>query len=106
VSIDQASKESGGDLGWFPEGLKGEEFDDVAFGLDLGAVSEPFSTAQGYWVIKVLEEEEREIADEARQQLMFNAFNSWLEADREQKVERKSGLDLDGVYKWAMKRID
>jgi foldase protein PrsA len=107
LSIDQASKESGGDLGWFPEGLRGEEFDDVAFDLELGAISEPFSTAQGYWMIKVLEKEEREIADDARQQLAVNAFNSWLEAEMEEKVERKvDDDDLNKVHEWAMKRID
>ena len=107
VSIDQASKESGGDLGWFPEGLKGEEFDDVAFDLELGAISEPFSTTQGYWVIKVLEKEEREIADDARQQLVARAFSNWLEAEREEKVERKVDYDdLNKVHEWAMKRID
>ena len=106
MSIDQGSKESGGDLGWFPEGLRSEEFDDVAFDLELGTISEPFSTTQGYWVIKVLEKEEREIADDARQQLVVKAMGNWLAAEREQKVERKSDLDLDKVHEWAMKRID
>jgi len=103
LSLDETSKEAGGDLGWVPEGIRGEAFDDIAFDLELGAVGETFSTAEGCWVIKLLEKEEREIADDAGQQLAVNAFNDWLEAEKEQKVVRKSGLDLDKIYEWAMK---
>ena len=107
VSMDPESKENGGDLGWIPEGLGGEEFDDIAFNLEPGAISQPFSTAQGLWVIKVLEREEDRALDEAiREQLQVQAMGEWLAEEREEKVERKSDLDLDKVYEWAIKRID
>ena len=106
-NLDPVSKENGGDLGWIPRGLKGEAFDDVAFNLELGALSQPVSTPQGYWVIKVLEREENRALDEApREQLQDRAFGSWLAAEREEKVERKSDLDLDEVHEWAIGRID
>lgn len=108
VSIDQASKESGGDLGWFPEGIKVKEFDDVAFGLEPGTLSEPFSTSQGYWVIEVLEKEnDRPLAEDVRQQLGSTAFRDWLQNQREQKVEREvDANELEEVYEWAMAKID
>lgn len=107
VSLDQGSKENGGDLGWVPEGLRGEAFEAVAFNLELGATSQPISTAQGYWVIKALVREENRALDEAtREQLQANAFGNWLAAESEQKVERSSNLDLDKVYDWALARID
>ncbi len=106
-SLDPVSKENGGDLGWIPEGLRGEQFDEVAFNLEPGAISQPFSTAQGYWVIKVLEKEEDRALDEAtREQLQVMAMGNWLASEREEKVERKSDLDLDKVYEWAIGRID
>ena len=108
VSIDTASSGSGGDLGWFPEGLNVEEFDEVAFNLELGALSEPFSTLQGYWVIEVLEKEDnRPLADDARQQLGLQAFSDWLQNQGEQKVDRKiDANELEKVHEWAMEEID
>ena len=108
VSIDTASSGSGGDLGWFPEGLHVEEFDEVAFNLELGALSEPFSTLQGYWVIEVLEKEDnRPLADDARQQLGLQAFSDWLQNQGEQKVDRKiDANELEKVHEWAMEEID
>jgi len=107
VSIEPTSKESGGDLGWFPEGIKVKEFDDVAFGLEPGTLSEPFSTSQGYWVIEVLEREnDRPLAEDVRQQLGSTAFRDWLQNQREQKVEREvDSNELEEVHEWAMEKI-
>ena len=106
-NLDPVSKENGGDLGWFPEGLRGEVFDDVAFNLELDEVSQPFAPDGGYYIIKVLEREENRALDEAtREQLKARAFSDWLAAEREEKVKRKANLDLDKVYEWAIGRLD
>ena len=106
MSIDPVSKENGGNLGWIPEGLKGEEFDDFAFDLEPGILSDPFSTPQGYWVIQVLgKEEDREIEEDVREQLRARAFGDWLAAEREEKVERNPNVDLEKVYQWAVEQI-
>ncbi|MFC1932585.1 peptidylprolyl isomerase [Chloroflexota bacterium] len=42
VSVDEQSKEKGGELGWFPRGVLTPDFDYTAFSLDMGDVSEPF----------------------------------------------------------------
>jgi len=108
VSIDTASKEGGGDLGWFPEGLKAEEFDAVAFSAEPGTLSEPFSTQLGYWVIEVLEREDnRPIAEDARQQLGLAAFADWIDEEMTQKVVREVDANgLQEVHEWAMDKID
>lgn len=42
----------GGDLGWFGRGRMVKPFEDVAFSLADGAISEPFATVYGYHIVK------------------------------------------------------
>lgn len=46
---------SGGSLGWFPKGKMVEEFDEVAFSLEPGEISDVFKTRYGYHIVKVEE---------------------------------------------------
>ncbi len=52
-SDDQGSGENGGDLGTFTKGSMVEEFDQVAFELPVGTVSEPVKSAFGYHLILI-----------------------------------------------------
>lgn len=108
LSLDEASKEDGGDLGWLPRGVKGKAFDDVAFDPELEPeeVSEPIFTAEGYWVITVVEGGERALDETMRAQLQARAYVNWLEEQREQKVERKvTDERLEQVYQWAVAQV-
>ena len=42
----------GGDLGWFGRGRMVQPFEDIAFNLADGAISEPFATQYGYHIVK------------------------------------------------------
>ena len=54
-SKDTGSAVQGGELGFFPRGLMVKEFDEMAFSLPVGEVSEPVKTQYGYHIIEVLD---------------------------------------------------
>ena len=78
-SDDSGSAVNGGDLGWFPRGMMVSEFEDAAFSLPLGEVSEPIKTGFGYHLIQVLERDENRPKDASQiTQEENNAFSNWV----------------------------
>ncbi|GGH88089.1 foldase protein PrsA [Pullulanibacillus pueri] len=52
-STDPGSKDNGGDLGWFGKGTMYQAFEDKAFSMKVGDISEPVKTDAGWHIIKL-----------------------------------------------------
>lgn len=105
-SEDDSNKANGGDLDYFGRGRMVPEFDQVAFSLEPGAISDVVKTQFGYHIIKLVDKKAattRPLAD-VRQQLQdqlayekAQAQASDLATSLEKEV--KSPADLDRMAK-------
>lgn len=82
-SEDISSRETGGDVGFFPRGIMPPEVEEVAFTAQVGEVSGVIESQFGFHIIQVLEKEEREIAVEVFENLRQQTFMQWLQERRE-----------------------
>ena len=83
-STDTATKDKGGDLGWFGKGKMVPEFEAAAFSLKVGEISQPIKSQFGYHIIQVLAHEQRALDATAFDQAKQTAFSDWLAEVRKQ----------------------
>ena len=87
-SVDTSSNEKGGDLGFNEKGLIGVEFDEAAFSMNIGDVSEVVSTDYGYFHIIMLTDIEVETVQS------FDDVTDQLVALNKNNVSKKMLFDL------------
>lgn len=92
-STDPASKSRGGDLGLVQKGMMAPEFDQAAFALGVGEVSQPVKTQFGWHLIKVFEKKE---ASQKSYDEVKSSVEQMLKAQKESDKIRKW---LEGVKK-------
>jgi parvulin-like peptidyl-prolyl isomerase len=83
-SLDTATKDKGGDLGWlgFDSIQYGSDFGTAAFSLKVGEISQPIESIYGYHIVQVLGHEIRPLTEQEYQDAVTAAFNTWLEEQR------------------------
>ena len=81
-SLDQSTRDNGGDLGYFPRGiLVATEVEDAAFELQPGQVSDVIGSALGYHVVQVVERDpDHPVSPESLQLLRERAVQEWVES--------------------------
>ncbi len=96
-SEDIGSKAAGGDLGWVERGMTDPAFESALFGLEVGSISEPVKSAEGWHVIEVREvrEEKRKEFAEVRAELE----REFLETERERRYSDLAGRMVDMLYR-------
>ncbi|MGG0238235.1 peptidylprolyl isomerase PrsA [Bacillus rhizoplanae] len=65
-SEDTVSKNNGGDLGYFGPGKMVPEFEEAAYKLNVGEISEPVKSPKGYHIIKLTDKKELKPYDEVK----------------------------------------
>lgn len=84
-STDTGSAANGGDLGWFTFGELVPPFEEAAFSLPPGQISQPVQTEFGWHIIRVDEHvQDRPYSDEQITALQDRAVQRWLAEKSEQ----------------------
>ncbi|HET6317812.1 MAG TPA: peptidylprolyl isomerase, partial [Chloroflexota bacterium] len=104
LSTDPGSKAKGGDLGWVPRGVMDKPFEDAAFALQPGQLSDVVHGANGYHIIQTLEKDpSRPIPAAQLGMLRQKAGTDWLNS-------KHSGSDIElqlsqATRDWALSRL-
>ncbi|MEH6946559.1 peptidylprolyl isomerase [Bacillus sp. JJ634] len=99
-STDEGSAANGGSLGYFGKGQMVAEFEDAAFKLEVGKISEPVKTEHGYHIIKVtdkkeakeatLKDSEEQIKETLLTEKLQTEYATWLQKKEEEyKITNK-----------------
>lgn len=82
-SLDESSRDSGGDLGYLPRGILPPSVEEVAFALEPGEVSEPVPSHLGWHILRLeARDPARDIPPEMLGALRHQAFLQWLDEER------------------------
>jgi len=92
-STDTANNVNGGDLGWFPRGKMAKEFEDTAFTLKVGEISQPMKTDFGWHIIRVLGHENRPLTTDECDQIKNDKFAEWLN-----QLKESSTIETDDIW--------
>jgi peptidyl-prolyl cis-trans isomerase C len=104
VSKDPGSKETGGDLGFFSRGQMVPQFEEAAFKLDKGKISEPIQTQFGWHVIKVDDKRTRPLPtfEQVKERLVASMIHQKAQATGLELRQKAEVEFLDAEIKKAV----
>ena len=94
-SDDKGSAVRGGDLGWFGRGMMVQPFENITFGLEEGAMSEPFPTRFGWHFVKLYEKRGIQPLDSIRQQILNQVKRDVRFAEAEKSFIQKTRAEYN-----------
>lgn len=96
-SDDIGSRGDGGDIGWIEQGLLDADFERGLYALEVGGVSEPVRSSDGWHVIQLREVREGDVQEFA--DVRASLEREMLESERERAFSDLSGRLLDQTYR-------
>lgn len=79
ISQDEATRDNGGEMGWFPRDVLPPEMEQAAFALKTGEISGVLTTQLGLHIVKVLERDKaRALSPELIQNQRLAAFQTFV----------------------------
>ncbi|MFD0769581.1 peptidylprolyl isomerase PrsA [Bacillus sp. CGMCC 1.60114] len=100
-SEDTASKANGGDLGYFGPGKMVPEFEEAAYKLNVGEISEPVKSSKGYHIIKLTDKKALKPYDEVK-----DSIRKTIEEERVQDNTWRQKVLTDELKKANIKVKD
>lgn len=91
-SKDPGSAEDGGKLGFFSAGRMVKEFEDAAYSMDVGTISDPVQTSNGYHIIKVIEKRDLEAELEPFEDMKENIIDE-LKFSKVDQIQAQEKID-------------
>jgi hypothetical protein len=102
LSLDEETKEEGGEKGWVARDELDLSYAVKVFDLEVGTLSDPILATGGYFIFDVEEKEaEREVTDEQRTSISSSYFAYWLDEQGTVVPSTEYVSGDTGKFEWA-----
>jgi len=94
VSLDTSNKDSGGDLRWFSRGQMVTEFEEAAFALEVGQISDPIETQFGWHIIQLVDRGIRPLSPAEYENNQNIFFEEWFTG-----IKENADIKINDIWK-------